>query len=357
MARSRRRRWIGIVALALLLLGGWLLVRRLMQPERLSAFLLDQAQEATGLEITLSAPADVGFWPDLHLELDGLAARIPGTDDIVLQAEAVEVVLPWSALGAETIQLRSLRLQGPVLDTEALSRWLESRSQDGPPAPFRLPQVDAAVSVASGRIQGEDWALSALDLSLPFLRAGAVARVEASGAIEMGSRAPMPFSATFEFDSSQDGSELRFESLDLELRTALDAAPWARIEGIASLQASEALHLDLIATLPAWPSDWPALPLPDGDASGAVRFEFDYRGTAGLQGDVALSLARGDADLRGTLRIGDVLAWLDDPASNLLPPLRGEFTSDRMETGGVELRGVRIRIDDSPQAKDDGDGR
>lgn len=356
MATSRRRRWIWLIAFALLLLGGWLVARMLLQPERLSTFLLQQARAATGLDITLSSPADVGFWPDLHLELDGLSARIPGTDAIVLRAETVEAVLPWSALRAETIQLRSLRLQSPVLDVDALSRWLESRHQEGSPAPFRLPQIDAAVTVASGRIQAADWAVSSFELSLPFLRSGEAARVETSGTIEAGSRAPMPFAATFDFAPSQDGNELRFEPSSLELRTTPDAAPWVRVEGLALLQSSESLRLDIVASLPEWPPEWPALPLPNGDAGNEVRIDLDYRGTTGLQGDLALSLARGDADLRGTLRIGDVLAWLDDPAANLLPPLSGEITSDRMEAGGVELRGLRIRADDAPRAPDDGDG-
>lgn len=355
MARSQRRRWLWLIALALLLLGGWLSVRMLLQPERLSAFLLQQARDATGLDITLSAPADVGLWPDLHLELDGLSARIPGTDAVVLQAEAVEVVLPWSALGAETIQLRSLRLQAPVLDVDAMTRWLESRDQDGPPAPFRLPQIDAAVSVASGRIESADWAVSGLELALPFLRPGEQARVVASGTVASGSRPPAAFDARFEFAPSPDGNELRFAPLALELRTSRESAPWARIEGAATLQTSEALHLDLVATLPAWPSGWPALPLPDNGASGEVRVDLDYRGATDLQGDATLSVSRGDAAVRGRLRVGDVFAWFDDPLANFLPPLQGEINADRLQSGGIELRGVRIRIDDAPRASDDGD--
>ena len=52
MARSRRRRWIWLIAIAALLLGGWFVVRALLQPERLSNFLLQQAQQATGLVVT-----------------------------------------------------------------------------------------------------------------------------------------------------------------------------------------------------------------------------------------------------------------------------------------------------------------
>jgi hypothetical protein len=356
MGTPRRRRWIWLIVVAALLLGGWLVVRALLQPERLSRFLLQQAQQATGLEISLGAAADVGFWPDLHLELEGLSARAPGSENVVLQAERVDAVLPWSALRAESIQLRSLRLQAPVLDTEALSQWLQSRDRDGPPAPLRLARIDAAVDVESGRIQGDGWTIGELDLSLPFLRVGEAVTLVASGRLESAARAPTPFAIDFDVTPKQNGDELRLESLSLDLRTTRDATAWIQVEGLVALPPADALHVDVIATLPEWPADWPALPLPDGDASTEVRIDVDYAGTTSLQGEVLLSLSRGDADLRGTLALGDVFAWLEDPAANLLPPLRGEITSDRMEAGGFDLRGVRIRIEDAPPAAKDHGG-
>ena len=48
-APRKRRRWIWLVLLALLALGGWIAVRTMLQPERLSEFLLQQARAATGL--------------------------------------------------------------------------------------------------------------------------------------------------------------------------------------------------------------------------------------------------------------------------------------------------------------------
>jgi hypothetical protein len=355
MATSRRRRWIWLVAFALLLLGAWLGVRALLQPERLSAFLLQQASQTTGLEFTLGAPADVGLWPDLHLELEGLSARIPGSGVVVLQAEAVEAVLPWSALRADTIQLRSLRLQSPVIDTAALSQWLQSRDQEGPPAPFQLPQIDAALSVSSGRIHGDGWAVAALELALPYLHPGEPVQVKASGSIDIAERAPMPFDLDLDVTPTQSADQLRFEPLRLALRTAPGVAAWLNIEGAVALLPADALQLDVVATLPEWPATWPALPFPLTDSSNEVRIELDYIGSTTLQGTLELSLARGDADLRGTLAIGELFAWLDDPEASPLPPLTGELSSDLLDAGGVELRGVRIRIDDAPPAAS-GDG-
>jgi uncharacterized protein involved in outer membrane biogenesis len=151
--RRRRRRWLIAFAVLLVLAAAALWLRSLLQPERLSAFLLQRASQATGLQITLDQPARVGFWPDLHLELDGLSARIPGESSPLLTAQRVETALPWSALRSETLQLQGLRLFQPELDIDAMQRWLASRQTDGPPAPFQLPELDAPLSVEEGTIR------------------------------------------------------------------------------------------------------------------------------------------------------------------------------------------------------------
>jgi A/G-specific adenine glycosylase len=43
------------------------------------------------------------------------------------------------------------------------------------------------------------------------------------------------------------------------------------------------------------------------------------------------------------------LGWM--PRNPPLPPLRGELASDRLDFGGIELRGVRLQIDDAPPAE------
>jgi hypothetical protein len=130
-----------------------------------------------------------------------------------------------------------------------------------------------------------------------------------------------------------------------------------RVDGRRRIAASRtALQLDVLATLPAWPAHWPALPLPATDADSPVRIDLDYSGNARLQGKLAVRLAREDADLAGQMTLGNVLAWLDAPANHPLPPLHGDLASDRLDFGGIELRGVRLQIDDAPPAED-GDAR
>jgi hypothetical protein len=142
----------------------------------------------------------------------------------------------------------------------------------------------------------------------------------------------------------------------LELREGPAGFAGTRVEGRVALLPPDRLQLDVLATLPAWPAHWPALPLPATDADSPVRIDLDYSGNARLQGKLAVRLAREDADLAGQMTLGNVLAWLDAPATTPLPPLRGELASDRLDFGGIELRGVRLQIDDTPPAEK-GDAR
>ena len=121
----RRRRWLWLGVLPALLLLAVFGVRMLLEPARLSAFLLKQGAQATGLALTLAEPADVGLWPDLHLELHGLsAANGPAR---VLFVDRVDAVLPWSSLWADALQIRELRLVAPRVDVPAAKAWLASR--------------------------------------------------------------------------------------------------------------------------------------------------------------------------------------------------------------------------------------
>lgn len=356
-AARKPRRWRGRLALVLLLgIATWWGVRSLLHPDRLSAFLLQQASQATGLTFTLAAPAGVGLWPDLHLELEGLTAHAPGVTNAVFRSAQVDIVVPWSALQGDTLQLRSLRLQAPVLDTVALSQWWSSRSQDGPPAPLRLPRFDAAIEITDARLQAAQWAIAGLDASLPFLRTGAAVNLQAGGRIEADTREPIAFSFDLLATPTEIDGGLRLDPMQLELREGPAGFAGTRVEGRVALLPPDRLQLDVLATLPAWPAHWPALPLPATDADSPVRIDLDYSGNARLQGKLAVRLAREDADLAGQMTLGNVLAWLDAPATTPLPPLRGELASDRLDFGGIELRGVRLQIDDTPPAEK-GDAR
>lgn len=354
-APRMRRRWLWLLGLAVLALGGWFALRVLLQPERLSAFLLQQAHAATGLSFELDRPADIGFWPDLHLVLEGLTVRAPDSDVPILRGHRVELVLPWSALRGETLHLRELRMVPMALDLDALLRWLDARSDLGPPAPLRLPQLDAGVFISRSRITYGDWTLADFNLHLPGLRHGQMSTLALS-AILGGPEVRIPFSLTSVFVPQQVGNEIRLDPIALGARPAPQAEPWFEAAGKLVLDHPQRLELESDVRLPHWPDAWPALPLPASPDEPRVTLHLDYDGAPDLRGELGLRLAREGASLVGTTTLGAMRTWLDTPTAPGLPPLRAELQAPLLEFGETRLQGVRLRVRESDSATEDADG-
>lgn len=324
---ARRRRWVWLGVLPALLLLALFGARALLEPERLSAFLLRQASQATGLQLALSQPADVGFWPDLHLELAGLTATASGAASPLLRVERVDAVLPWSALHSDALEIRSLRLVKPRLDWPSLQAWLATRRSDAPPT---LPRIDAAVEVSDGEIAGDGWRIYGLSLRLPSLRAGTPTSLALAGLF-----GTTPFDLKIDATPRQAPGGLRLDALTIVAKAPIE------VTLRCSLDATDTLTLTLAGELPSWPAQWPALPLPAEDAAAPVRLAFDYAGSA-----LKASIARGDEIIDVDIALGDLGAWLDETPATTLPPLTGTVRAARLQSGGIELRGVELRIED-----------
>ncbi len=356
-APRKRRRWVWLLGLSVLVVVGWFALRAFLQPERLSAFLLQKAEAATGLTLALDRPADVGLWPDLHLVLHGLTARAPNDDTPILKGHRIEIVLPWSALRGDTLRLRELRLTPVTLDIDALLRWLDTRAEMGPPAPLHLPQLDAGIVVSRSRITYGDWALADVNLDLPGLRNGEPSTARIS-AILSGPDFSFPFSLVLLFDAQQTGNEIRLDPLVVMARDTPQSDPWFELKGRVALTHPQSLRFNFEASLPQWRAEWPTLPLPDASDGSGVTLKLDYAGTPQLQGRLELHLSRGDESIAATLELDDILAWIDEPQAHPLPPLRGTATAARLQFDSIELRGVSVRIDDNaPAAKTDSDAK
>lgn len=345
MPASRRRRWIALLALAALALIAFFTLRALLQPARVSAFLLRQAEQATGLTIALDEPADIGLWPDLHVELTGLTATAPGASQPLLRAARVEVALPWSVLRGEAIALRGLRLISAQLDLPATLGFF-GRSQDtGPPSPLQLPSLDAPLEIRDGRIHGNGWAVDALDLTLPSLRDGIATRLTLRGTLAQAG-ASQAFALQLSATPHTNDATLRLAPLTMDL--VLDALPAWRphITGEATWNPAGTLSLDLRSLIAPWPDNWPELPFPPSD-DDAVHLSLRYDGDTALTGLAAFSLLRGDDGVHGTVALNDTPAWLGSDRSNPLPPLQGTLNIKRIEHGSVEASGIRIQMQDT----------
>lgn len=344
-------RWLLLLCIPAAVIAAALGLRSLLHPERISAFLISQAQKATGLELSLARAADVGLWPDLHVQLAGLSARVPGAERPILRVERVEASLPWSMLRSSDIRLSGLRLIEPQLDLVALEDYLDRSAEVGPPAPLRLPALDAPLEVRQGRIDGDDWALRDLDISLPALHEGTRSHLSVRAQwAPAGSGTPQRFAFRLGAVPRSEGASLHLGQIELDL--ALDAMPeWRpRVEGEMGWSRSGTLRLDLATSLPNWPPGWPELPLPP-DELVPIDMTLRYAGDTDFTGQLDFTALRGEDGLRASLSLNDTLAWLQGRRADLLPPAQGTLEMPRLEYGGVQASGVRLRLQSDADAR------
>src|SRR3546814_14735152 len=95
----RRRKTLIVLAIvaAMFIVAAWL-VARLLQPERLTPMLLAAITEASGLEISVGAPADYALRPEPRLRLHGVLATAPGNPQQLLEIGLLDLALPWQQL-------------------------------------------------------------------------------------------------------------------------------------------------------------------------------------------------------------------------------------------------------------------
>lgn len=205
----RRRRWLIVPLLLALPILGWLGLRWLLQPERLGRLALEQAEQTLALELAVGAPARLGVWPRLHLQLTDLTARSRDTATPMLTARAAEIELPWRVLYAG-LQFGPLHLHGPTLDLAAFSAWRTARRSDGPAAPWRLPRI-AGVIIDDGHIVGADWQLRDLRLHADPIAPDAASDIRLAGEFVRGAQ-QVPLQGTLTLTPRQ-----RNGALDAEL--------------------------------------------------------------------------------------------------------------------------------------------
>lgn len=340
---ARRRRWIALLVLIALAFSAFLGLRALLKPERISAFLLPRIEAATGLQLSLQEPVDIGLWPDLHVELHGLSAREAGAATAFLEIARVELALPWSALRTDSdLHLRGIRLIAPRLDLPAILALLDARADDGPPPPLRIPILDAPLEIRDGRIIADGWSVERLLLHLPALREGTPSRLDASGSLQ-GEGAAQTFALQLNTTPRSEAGALRLDPFMLDL-VADGLGGWRpHLEGWLRWHPAGLLDLALHGRIEPWPSDWPALPFPANGANG-VELALAYSGAAALTGQISFALMRGEDGVRGTLTLNDTLAWLGGEHSTPLPPLDGEIGIPRLQHDGIEASGIRIRV-------------
>lgn len=375
----RKRRWPRYLAALLVLLapGAWWVDRQL-EPNRLTATVLERAGSALGLELSIDGTPEYALRPEPRLVLPNLVARLPGAPTPLLRATRVEVSLPWDTItGGESLVITRVELQQPVLDLAALSAWQATR----PKAALELPTLTEGIRVADGRLLGDGWLVSGLSLSVPTLRPDAQARAEASGRFETDAT-QVDFTAVAGMARAGLASGLRLQSsgriaggefdvpYDLEWLGAVDAtgdsnvltfdrlvlasqSPLPDFTASGNLRFGAETLLSLRGAIPRWPEGWPGLPEPLAESESALDFVLAYEGANDFSTPLALRLQRDQTELQSSFAVPELLAWLGGDRANPLPPLQGSLTTPSLVVAGATLEGLRIEFEPEDTAADE----
>lgn len=373
---ARKRRWPKFLAAfaVLLLIGAWWVDRQL-EPNRLTALVLERAGASLGLELSIDGTPEYALRPEPRLVLPNLTVRQPDATTPLLHAERAEVSLPWSTLtGGGSLVITRVELERPVLDLAALSAWQATR----PEAPFELPTFTKGLLVVDGTVLGDGWTLDMLGLELPTLQPGTPAELDISGQFERqtlfvlldGRIGLATAGLASDFDTTLEGrlrdGELdvpidlsgngRFDasgettSLDLRGLQLRSQSPLPDLDASGTLRFGDSTELKLQGSLLAWPTDWPALPSPLAESTAPVAFTADYDGAGDFSAPLSLHLVREQTRAEAVLAVPEVLTWLDQADAGLLPPLRATVETPSLVVAGVTLEGIHVSIEEEDAA-------
>jgi hypothetical protein len=372
MAEARRRRWRWILGtLAVLVVAGAIFINAQLEPHRLADTVLGQAGKSLQLRITYQGTPEYAFRPEPRLVLPKLSVAALDAKLAFLTAERAEISLPWSTItGGEPVITR-ITLDAPVLRLPAMRRWLASR----PPTPFKLPTLSRGLALSDGTIIDSAWTLRRLSLDLPRLKEGEAAKLEASAIFAAGKTAlpfelralaatpglaspldlqlrlkptaaakePAPAPIAITMKGSYAWADPRFTLLaDNFAMTA--SSPIPSVQGKGKLELAEQAALEFDAVLSRWPETWPTLPKALAEKGDKLPVQLRYRGSRDFSDPLSLVAARDGTELRASLRVTEVQAWLAAGPATPLPPLQGTLKTPALDFDGITLEGVEVVI-------------
>lgn len=347
-----RKRWPMVLAIvsALMLLAIWL-GGRLLQPERVTAFVLDAISRASGLQISVTQPADYAFRPEPRLRLSGVQVRMPGETRSMLDIGTLDISLPWDTLfGGEPV-IRSLAIADAQADVARLGDWLASRPESS--GPVTWPVLEDGLQISRSLIIGTGWQVRLNSLTLPrfamdsSLDLGIDGNVQRNASSDSPAATDWPFALRLVALPRQLTSNLSLEVSALQLDAA-SPLPSVKAHGGAAFGTSSTLILD--GELADWPEAWPPLPQPMATSHTPLTFQLKAGGTGRADLELTASLSRDQTVLNLQLQLAQLQAWLDAEPGSPLPPITGTLQTDRLDIEGNTLEGVRISIEPDPSS-------
>ncbi len=214
MPHRLRRLLLALGGLVLaLLLAAALAVYLLLQPERFTAMLQDQAR-AAGLELHLASPASPSLFPHPALDLRGITLNAQGASAPILLAARGRLALPWRTLFGGPTVISQLQIDAPRVDLDALQAWLGALPPTPAGAPPNIPRIDTGVRITRGSlVRGDQMLLGNVTLEAGSLVSGQPFPLSLSATTAAGTPLQLRLSATPRIQ----GNTLQLDNITLHL--------------------------------------------------------------------------------------------------------------------------------------------
>jgi hypothetical protein len=327
----------GVVAFGL-----WRLSR---DDERLTRWLVDSVQSATGLQMRTNGNGRFGFWPRLSIALDGVQLIASADSGTPVRIGSIRVQVPWASLFGRQLRVSAIDVEDVVLDAAAIDAWLASRRDQGPLPALRWPSLDAALNVRrlrytqAGIDGGSQDTLLLHTLQLDRWQVNQPSRLYASFVV--AALGPQPFRMELLCTPRQSRSSIAIEpcsarleregSATLALRGYLRHDDFARVESQLRIESQR---------LPQWISPAPML-IDDKPIDLALRLVGAFDGPLKVKLGGPLAEMNIEADV--VLPFG----WIEQVQSrswNLLAENSiGYARVDRLRTADAEFDEVEWR--------------
>lgn len=339
VSRRLKLSLIGLGSLvAILLLAAVVTVYVLLQPDRFTAMLQDQAR-AAGLELHLASPASPSLFPRPALDLRGITLNAEGATTPILLAARGRLALPWrTLLGGPTV-INELQIDSPRVDLDALQDWLASLPSPPESPSLNIPRIGTGVSITRGSVvRGNQLLLDEVSLKAGSLMSGQPFPLSLSATTASGRPLQLRLVATPRIS----GNALQLQQIALHLSQG--AGTQLTLNGHARWHGKR----DAAATL--------AGTLDDADAG---KYAVSLALTAARTDKPLLVALKLDgpgnhADLRiPPLALAQWWAALNDKQGPRLtvPPGSGSATIDHIDAGSVSITGLSVQAGDDVPAE------
>ncbi len=342
-----RRGWrylliVLLLGVLLLAFGLWRLSR---DDERLTRWLVDSVESATGLKMRTQGSGRFGFWPRLSIALDGVQLTAAADAGTPARIGSMRVQVPWASVFGRELRVSAIDIDDVVLDAEAINAWLAYRRDLGPTPALRWPQLDAALNIRALRYQQQDANGGVLDtfvlhtLQLDRWRINQPARLNAS--FQLAALGPQPFRAELSCTPRQSRNSLAIEpcsatlerdgSVPLALRGYLRHDDFARLEAQLRIES---------ARLPEWINATPIV-------VAERPIDITLKLVGAFAGPLKLKLGGPLADMNLEADVVMPYGWIDQILAQNWNPLAERTTGfariDRLRTANAELEKLEWR--------------